>query len=284
MSIAAAPRLDPLRPGLPTLIVRDIEKVARYYETVIGLVRIGSEKDAVQLGAGGNVLLSLRKRGVDLEPTSFAGLFHTAFLLPTRPDLGRWLHRAIRSNVTFDGASDHKVSEALYLTDPEGNGIEVYADKPRDSWIWNDTRVAMATDPLDVQGLVAAGGEHVPETAQMPDTTTVGHIHLRVGGLPEAEAFYRDVVGLDVTTHYPGATFYASGGYHHHIATNIWRSRNAPKRSGSTTGLASFEMLASDQATFDTAAERLIANGAKRRGDLVEAADPWGNVVLLKRG
>ncbi len=118
----------------------------------------------------------------------------------------------------------------------------------------------------------------------MPDGTIVGHMHLRVGGITEAEQFYRDVLGLDVTARRSGATFYATGRYHHHVATNIWQSRNAPKRSGTTTGLASFELLASDQATFDVSAERLLAIGAKRNGDMIEAADPWGNLVLLKRG
>ncbi len=129
--------LAPIRPGIPTLVVRDLETVARYYEETIGLHRIDAERDSVRLGAGGQVLLVLRKRDVELEPRGFAGLFHTAFLMPTRGDLGRWLHRAIKADVMFDGASDHKVSEALYLSDPEGNGIEIYGDRPRDAWRWN---------------------------------------------------------------------------------------------------------------------------------------------------
>lgn len=274
----------PLRPGSAVLIVRDLAGVAAYYERVIGLARIGTDTDAVHLGAGGHVLLELRRRAAaDLEPHGFAGLFHTAFLLPSRADLGRWLHRAIRNDVAFDGASDHKVSEALYLSDPEGNGIEVYADKPRDTWRWTGDKVHMSTDPLDAQGLVAAGGAiDATMPARVPDATSVGHIHLRVGGLAEAEAFYSGILGLDVTTHYPGATFYASGRYHHHVATNIWRSRNAPKRSGTTTGLAAFEVRARDAATFDAAAERLLAAGGRRVGDAIEAADPWDNRVVLR--
>jgi catechol 2,3-dioxygenase len=276
----------PIRPGMPTLIVRDLAGVARYYEETIGLHRIDAERDTVRLGAGDNVLLVLRQRAdVDLQPAGFAGLFHTAFLMPTRADLGAWLQRAIKAGVAFDGASDHKVSEALYLSDPEGNGIEVYADRPRDAWRWQGDQVVMATDPLDVKGLVAAaGGSHGDGEARVADGMIVGHMHLRVGGIPEAERFYRDILGLEVTARRSGATFYATGRYHHHIATNTWQSGNAPKRSGSTTGLASFELLARDQATFDTAAERSLAVGAKRRGEVIEAADPWGNLVLLKRG
>ncbi len=283
-SAAAPDRLDPIRPGVPTLIVRDLETVARYYQETIGLHLIDATRDTVRLGAGSHILLVLRKRAVDLEPSGFAGLFHTAFLIPTRAELGRWLHRAINANVAFDGASDHKVSEALYLTDPEGNGIEIYADRPRNAWVWTGDQVTMTTDPLDVQSLVESGGATAPDTARVPDGTIVGHMHLRVGGIAEAENFYRGVLGLDVTARRHGATFYATGRYHHHIATNIWQSQNAPKRSGTTTGLASFELLAADQAAFDTAAERLLAVGAKRTGSVIEAADPWGNLVLLKRG
>jgi catechol 2,3-dioxygenase len=281
---AALPRRDPLAPGMVTLIVRNLDTVARYYEETIGLHRIDAEFDTVRLGAGGKVLLALHWRDVDLEPAGFAGLFHTAFLMPARADLGRWVARAVKSGTRFDGASDHIVSEALYLTDPEGNGIEVYADRPRATWQWRNGEVTMATNALDLESLVAAGGVDPPNTASVPDGTTVGHVHLRVGGLPESERFYRDVVGLDVTTRYPGATFYATGGYHHHIATNIWRSRNAPRRSGTTTGLASFELVAADKATFHASAERLLAIGARRKGDAIEAEDPWGNAVVLRRG
>jgi catechol 2,3-dioxygenase len=273
----------PIRPGSPTLNVRDLGRVARYYEEQIGLQRIDAEADTIRLGAGGRTLLVLRKRDVDLEPSGFAGLFHTAFLLPSRGDLGRWLHRAIKANVTLDGASDHAVSEALYLTDPEGNGIEIYADRPRSAWHWSGDQVTLTTNQLDIRQLIAAGGSSdVTVHARVPDATTVGHIHLRVGGIPEAEAFYRDVLGLEVTARRNGATFYATGRYHHHIATNTWQSRNAPKRTGATTGLAAFELIARDRLTFDTAAERLLSIGAKRDGETIEAADPWGNLVRLK--
>jgi len=274
----------PVHPGVPTLIVRDLAAVARYYEEAIGLHRIDAERDTVRLGAGGKVLLVLRQRAdVDLEPVGFAGLFHTAFLMPTRADLGAWLRRAINAKVEFDGASDHLVSEALYLSDPEGNGIEVYADRPQAQWRWEGDQVVMTTEALDVRNLVAAGGPAGNTIARVPDGMIVGHMHLRVGGIPDAERFYHNILGLDITRRRAGATFYSTGRYHHHLATNTWQSQNAPKRSGTTTGLTSFELLARDGAAFDTAAERLLAAGAKRQGDTIEAADPWGNLVLLKR-
>ena len=272
-----------LVPGTVTLVVRDLDAVARYYQEAIGLHPMGSERDAVYLGDGSTVLLALRRRDVDLEPMGFAGLFHTAFLLPTQSDLYRWISHAVTSGVRLDGASDHKVSEAVYLTDPEGNGIEIYADRSPAMWRWQDGKVAMSTDPLDIGEIIRTTGRSAPHDLRVPQGTIVGHVHLRVGGIAEAETFYRDVMGLEVTSHYPGATFYATGGYHHHVATNIWRSRNAPKRSGTTTGLASFELMARDAQTFDASAERLLAVGARQVGDTIEAPDPWGNVVLLKQ-
>lgn len=278
------PERDPIRPGRPTLVVRDLDTVARYYRDTIGLHLIDAEKDTARLGAGGHTLLELiRRPGADLEPRGFAGLFHTAFLLPSRTDLGRWLRRAIDARVVLDGASDHEVSEALYLTDPEGNGIEIYSDRPRDSWVWSGDQVRMSTEPLDVRGLVAAGGPMVPDTARVPDSTVVGHIHLRVGGIAEAETFYRDVLGLDVTARRTGATFYASGGYHHHVATNSWQSRNAPKRSGTTTGLAAFTLDADTDSAFDALAERVLAAGGRQSGDVIEIADPWLNRIVVRK-
>ena len=274
----------PIRPGAPVLLVRDLAGLVRYYQDNIGLFVIDQDKDEAQLGAGGRVLLTLRARaGVDIEPQGFAGLYHTAFLLPDRPALGRWLLRAINAKVEFVGAADHLVSEALYLQDPEGNGIEVYADRPSDQWTWAGGMVKMASNAPDIRDIVMAGGGVASETAQMPDATTVGHIHLRVGGIPEAEAFYNGLLNFDVTTRLPGATFYSTGQYHHHIATNTWESAGAPKRSGSVTGLASFDLLAKDQAAYDGVAEKMMAMGGKMVGSAVSLADPWGNLAQLRR-
>ncbi len=274
----------PVRPGAPVLLVRDLAGLVRYYQDTIGLHVIDQDTSEAQLGAGGRVLLTLRARnGVEIEPQGFAGLYHTAFLLPDRPALGSWLLRAINAKVEFVGAADHLVSEALYLQDPEGNGIEIYADRPRDQWEWDGDMVKMASNSPDIRDIVMAGGGVASETAQVPDTTTVGHIHLRVGGIPEAEAFYNGLMNFDVTARLQGATFYSTGQYHHHIATNTWESRGAPKRSGSVTGLAAFDLLAKDQAAYDTVAEKMLNMGGKLAGSAVSLADPWGNLVQLRR-
>jgi catechol 2,3-dioxygenase len=141
----------------------------------------------------------------------------------------------------------------------------------------------MASNAPDIRDIVMAGGGLASESAHVPDTTTVGHIHLRVGGIPEAEAFYNGLMNFDVTARLPGATFYSTGQYHHHIATNTWESRGAPKRSGSVTGLASFDLLAKDQPAYDLVAEKMTAMGGKRVGSAVSLADPWGNLVQLRR-
>ena len=273
----------PVHPGAPTLVVRDLDRVAVYYEERIGLSRIDADSDTVRLGAGGVVLLVLRKRqSAEQEPPGLAGLYHTAFLVPSRAELGAWLRKAIETQLPFDGAADHLVSESLYLSDPEGNGIEVYADRPRSGWKWNNAIVEMRNSELDVKGILADGAKLTADT-RLPSGTRVGHVHLRVGDIPAAEQFYGRVLGFDVTRRREGATFYSTGRYHHHLATNTWESRGSPRRSGTTTGLAVLSMVATNSVAFDATAERMLAAGGMHSGRTVTAADPWGNLVELSR-
>jgi catechol 2,3-dioxygenase len=184
---SAPPRVEslnaPLHPGAPTLIVRDLAGVARYYEEGIGLARIDADSDTARLGAGGEVLIVLRKRpSAEREPPGLAGLYHTAFLVPGRADLGAWLRRAIEMKLPFDGAADHLVSESLYLSDPEGNGIEMYADRPRSGWKWSGDIVEMRNSELDIRGILSDGAA-LAASPRVPDGTRVGHVHLRVGGI-----------------------------------------------------------------------------------------------------
>ena len=212
------------------------------------------------MGAGGDAFLDLLHRP-DVKPDdpASAGLFHTAFLLPSRADLGRWLAHIRTLGQKLDGATDHLVSEAVYLHDPEGNGIEVYADRPRAQWGWHDgpdgRRVEMANRPLDADGLLKLA---VTPWAGAPAGTRIGHVHLRVGAVGAARRFYGGLLGLDVTAAWDAAAFLSSGGYHHHIAANVWRSAGAGPRDPARAGLASV--------TLDVAGEQARAGIMARAG------------------
>jgi catechol 2,3-dioxygenase len=190
--------------------------------------------------------------------------------MPDRAALARWLRHAADTGLRLQGASDHLVSEAIYLADPEGNGIEVYADRPRTVWHDANGAVKMATEALDLNVLLRAADR--PWTAA-PEGLVVGHVHLQVGSIPEAEAFYAGTLGLPVIARYPGAAFFGSGGYHHHIATNVWNSRGAGPRNYPVTGLAELT-LATDAASMA---------GIKARGGLDRMSDPWGTVITLQQ-
>lgn len=265
------PDQDPVSIDHVVLTVHDLDKVGDYYRRVVGLHDLRRDDGTLTLGAGGRTLLELR-RDVAARPHSAreAGLFHTAFLLPTRADLGRWIAKAIEERIPVQGLSDHIVSEALYLSDPEGNGIEIYVDRPRESWLWKDGQVSMATDPMDVQAVLDSGAGGVWKGA--PDGTIVGHVHLQVGALAPAEAFHVGELGFDITNHYPGATFYATGGYHHHLATNIWNSRGAQPRILPSTGLSEVVLKVRDPA------RAALLKAKASHGVLT---DPWGTIFRI---
>ncbi|MBE9603367.1 VOC family protein [Acetobacteraceae bacterium H6797] len=257
----------PMRMGRVVLTVHDLDQVADFYQRALGLHLLHREGDTARLGAGEATLLELRRdTAARARSPREAGLFHTAFLLPHRADLGRWAQHASESRIPVSGASDHLVSEAIYLNDPEGNGIEIYADRPDESWQWQNGTVQMATEPLDVPDLLQSAAGTAWKGA--PEGTVVGHVHLQVGALPPAEAFYAETLGFDITCRYQGGTFYSSGGYHHHLATNIWNSCGATPRQMPSTGLSDVEIIAS--------AEALAAIEQKAGATL---ADPWGTPI-----
>lgn len=227
--------------GEVALRVRDLDRMALFYRNAIGLQDVPAAGGAVGLGAGGRRLLTLvGDPAAPLPGALAAGLFHTALLLPSRADLAAWLAHAVGRGLTIDGASDHVVSEAIYLSDPEGNGIEVYADRAAGAWRWTSAGVAMDTRPLDCRGLLAtarSGPVHV-----MPAGTRVGHVHLKVGDTIEAEAFWTAALGMEVTSRRPGAVFMAADRYHHHLAANSWMSRGAGPRDPEAAGLMWFSV------------------------------------------
>jgi catechol 2,3-dioxygenase len=281
---AAGPRPAPgpewLRVGGVALAVRDLMRVEAFYREVLGFGVTDRTAEIVRLGAGGVGFLDLLHRPTALpDDPATAGLFHTAFLLPSRADLGRWLAHAGRLRQALDGAADHLVSEALYLSDPEGNGVEVYADRPRARWRWRDgpdgRRVEMATQPLDIEGLLA---EADGAWAGAPEGTRVGHVHLRVGDVAEAVRFYGGRLGMDVIATRPGTAFLSTGGYHHHVAVNAWRSAGAGRRDEARAGLAWVAVEAAD--------ERGLAGVARGSGtaEVAEGGlrDPWDTELRLR--
>lgn len=230
----------PISIGQVALTVRDLDKTATFYEDVIGLGLIERTGESARFGTETGTLIELRRdRGAKSFPKE-AGLFHTAFLLPSKQDLGAWLTYAAERGVRLDGASHHGVSEALYLNDPEGNGIEIYRDRPRETWKRQGDTVQMTTHPLDLTSLT----EDAAQWNGVPQDTVIGHVHLRVGDVSEAAQFITRELGMVQTFRLPSARWFGSGGYHHHLAANAWQSMGAGKRSVGTTGLANIELLA----------------------------------------
>jgi catechol 2,3-dioxygenase len=269
----------PLHIGAVTLRVNDLARLTTFYRDAIGLGLIAQDHGTATLGVDGVSLVRLVEGGA--QPSSPAGLFHLAILLPSRSALADWVGHAAQARIALDGASDHLVSEALYLSDPEGNGIEIYRDLPRADWPRRDGAIRMATDRLDLDALLqeARGGTY----AGMPTGTRMGHIHLRVGDTAESEAFYQGSLGFDLMVRYPGASFLSSGGYHHHIAGNVWNSRGARARQAGEIGLDRFELVARDEAEFAAMRNRILNAGGEEGPDGPIIADPWGNRMVLTR-
>jgi catechol 2,3-dioxygenase len=255
----------PIQIGRVALTVNDLGRVGDFYRSVIGLERISGSGEELVLGAGGKPLLELRSDKAARPRPQEAGLFHTAFLLPDRQALGRWLRFVADQGIRLDGASDHLVSEAIYLRDPEGNGIEVYADRPRSAWQRDGAEVRMDTIALDLPGLMAAAEG---DWTGAPGESVVGHVHLQVGDVAAAEDFCMNRLGMERMAHRFGASFFATGGYHHHLAGNVWNSRGAGPRSADSAGLAEV-VLAADP-------DRLQALGA------TEFRDPWGTTFRVE--
>jgi catechol 2,3-dioxygenase len=284
-SLPAATALGPVR-----LTVADLASTAAFYERVIGLHELRRDGDEATLGtAAGAPLVELVERAdAAPRPRRSSGLFHLALLLPTRADLAFALRRIALARHPLQGASDHLVSEALYLADPEGNGIEIYRDRPRSEWgREQDGQIRMATLPLDLDSVIAELPRDLADDAPdpgVPDGAVMGHVHLQVSDLDAAEAFYAGVLGFDVVVRgYPGALFVSAGGYHHHLGLNTWASLGAVANAPGTRGLDRYTVTLPDAAAVQVVADRLADNGtpaAERDGALV-ATDPFGNELAL---
>jgi catechol 2,3-dioxygenase len=274
---------DATHVGAVRLQVADLQRSVNYYEQVLGLSVLDRSADTATFGApeSRQTLVHLHeKRGVQPVARRGAfGLYHFAVLLPDRAALGRFAAHLSRQQVRA-GTADHLVSESMYLNDPDGLGIEVYADRPRRMWQTRGREVAMAVDPLDVAELIAAAG---PRTWDgVPPATTIGHMHLHVGDLDRAEAFYHSALGFDkMLWSFPGALFMAAGGYHHHLGTNTWAE--GPAATDEQARLLEWELVLPDSASAAAAASSLQAAGysAEDTGAGWTAADPWGTRLRI---
>jgi catechol 2,3-dioxygenase len=276
-----------IRLGPVSLQVADLERSIAYYREVLGMRVAERSAGAAVLTAHGDdaplVILQEKREAAPVPRQGRLGLYHFAILLPDRAALGRFVAHLGRLGVRA-GAADHLVSEALYLNDPDGLGIEVYADRPRGGWRVSSRQLEMGTDPLDLHDLGRASGGG--SWMGMPAGTVMGHVHLHVGDLAAATAFYHAGLGLDkVVWSCPGALFLSAGGYHHHLGVNTWAAGAAPAGDGDAR-LLEWEIVLPTVADSDAALESLAAAGyAVDRDDRGGVArDPWGTAVRLRPG
>ncbi|HEV3390917.1 MAG TPA: VOC family protein [Solirubrobacteraceae bacterium] len=285
---AVASRIDPdTSVGTVRLTVTDLDRSRAFYERAVGLRPTELDDGTLALGAAGErPLIELRgdsaARGVNRRAP---GLYHLAVPVPTRLDLAFALARIAEARYPLDGASDHLVSEALYLSDPDGNGIEIYRDRPRAEWPRAGDQLQMSTLPLDLDDVIGELRAATELQASVPSGTKIGHVHLQVSDLSEAERFYNGVLGFDVIVRgYPGALFVSAGGYHHHIGLNTWHSAGAAPAPEGSVGLRSFEIELPDETALEAVLARLDAASipSTRQCDGVLARDPFGNGVVLR--
>jgi catechol 2,3-dioxygenase len=279
--------------GAVHLTIANLERAVRFYVDRLGFQLSTRQDGTAALGAGGDDLLVLHESRQATRAPRTAGLYHFAILVPSRIDLARTLRHLAIMQTPMQGYSDHLVSEAIYLADPDGNGIEVYRDRPRAEWPFVDGRLQMASDPLDVDGLLRDADRDAgsPDATRTPSTapalapgTRIGHIHLHASFLEDTEEFYTTALGLDVTARYGGsATFMSAGGYHHHVAANTWAGVGAPRPPKDAIGLRHFELVVPDIAARDSAGESLERAGVSvsTKGLALVVEDPSGHVIAV---
>jgi catechol 2,3-dioxygenase len=255
--------------GLVELSVSDLDRSLEYWQDAIGLRVLSRENGTVELGVDTPLVRFVEEPGAR-PARGYTGLFHVALLVPDRPSLGRFLAHTAREQIPLTGLSDHVVSEAIYLRDPDHHGIEVYADRPREQWEGQVSQ-RMTTVPLDTGSLLAEARDD--GFAGLPKGTIVGHVHLCVSDVDETIGFYRDRLGLGLTAQRGDqAAFLSAGGYHHHLGGNTWETRGAPSAPEGTARLLGFTIVLPDRAELDRVAERIGGT---------EVRDPSGNPLVL---
>ncbi|HEY2150700.1 MAG TPA: VOC family protein [Vicinamibacterales bacterium] len=280
--------IDPAtRIGAVHLTIASLDRSIRFYQSRLGFAVHRREKGTAWLGAAGQDLLVLTEEPGAARSHGTTGLYHFAILVPSRLDLARSLRRLVSTETAMQGAADHGVSEALYLADEDGNGIEIYRDRPRSEWPYADGRLHMGTDPLDFQSLLDEPGADRDGEEGLTAPTVIGHVHLHVSHLEAAHRFYVDVLGMEPMQRYgPSALFVSAGGYHHHVGLNTWAGVGAPPPPPGAIGLRYFEVAFGDTTVRESAVDRLqaagIATASAEHG--LSVRDPAGNTILLTSG
>jgi catechol 2,3-dioxygenase len=286
-----ATAIDPAtQVGIVALTVADLKRSLTFYTDIFGFALLDQKASEATLGTPSVPLMLLREeagaRPWPHDRYAYTGLYHFAVLVPSRRDLGRWLRHWLELGLPLPGQGDHLVSEALYISDPDGNGIEIYRDRPRSEWRWDDGQVRMAVDPVDIPGVLAEAENDDEPWEGFPDGTRIGHIHLQIGDVSQAKVFYHDVLGFDIVASMPSALFVSAGGYHHHIGMNTWHSRNAPPAPAGTAGLRFFTLEIPSEEARAAIASRLDAAGisSTQTPDAMIVQDPWQNTLVLQIG
>lgn len=272
--------------GLVSLTVADLARSVDFYTQALGMVSLSQTNQTIILGTADTPLLLLKEQpGVLPWPTDrVTGLYHFAVLLPTRADLGLWLRHWLTQGYPFPGQGDHLVSEALYIRDPDEHGIEIYWDRPRNQWPRIKGQLQMASNPIDIRGLLTEGERTGKTWTDVPMGTRMGHVHLQVGDVAQARTFYHDILGFDIMVQMPTALFVSAGGYHHHLGLNTWHSRNATPACTDTARLLFFAIDLPSEEARAAVVERLDAAGISHSqvADTIAVRDPWQNTLLLQ--
>jgi len=271
--------------GQVDLKVQDLQRSLTFYKEVIGFRVLEQTEKSAKLTADGKTTLLSIEQPEDVIPKQgrTAGLYHFALLLPNRADLGRVLKHLLEVGYPLQGASDHLVSEALYLADPDGNGIEIYTDRPASDWDWNNNSVVMATEQMDAESVLAEGLNG--SWHGLPEGTVMGHIHLHVSELGKTEEFYTKGLGFEVVCRYGSqALFISSGKYHHHIGLNTWNGVGAPVPPANSVGIESYTLILPNEESVNEMVAQLEKIGAavtEVNGSYV-TSDPSGNRIILQ--